>query len=335
MAPTICVCVDDDLCGAVCDVLKQLEGRISAIVCGTDVSCFASVKADNDGIFMVVSGSCAHAVIKDLCDDYDKEERRVKLIYSLSAGVDAYKLSELKQELSGILFCNAQGCCSNVLAEYVVFSMLYFNRLPWRLAASKNEKKWDPFSSIELRRQKLVIIGYGNIGEACGAKAVALGMQVTGIRRSGDKKTDKFGVMVRGNDALDESIREADFVVSVLPGTEHTRRFFDKAFFAKMKPSAVFINIGRGMSVCEADIIEALKKGTIRAAALDVFDVEPLPKDSPLWDLPDSKLLLSAHSANLTEDVIERTMKIFTDIFDELSTHGTVSAHTVCMDKGY
>ncbi|CBZ30285.1 d-isomer specific 2-hydroxyacid dehydrogenase-like protein [Leishmania mexicana MHOM/GT/2001/U1103] len=335
MAPTICVCVGGDHCAVVCDVLKKLEGRISAIVCGTDVSCFASVKADNDGIFMIVSESCAHAVIKDLCDDYDKEERRVKLIYSLTAGVDAYKLSELKQELSGILFCNSQGCCSNILAEYVVFSMLYFNRLPWRLVTSKNERKWDPFSSIELSGQKVVIIGYGDIGEACGAKAVALGMQVTGIRRSGDKKTDKFGVMVRGNDALDESIREADFVVSVLPGTEHTRHFFGKALFAKMKPSAVFINIGRGMSVCEADIIEALKRGTIRAAALDVFEVEPLPKDSPLWELPDSKLLLTAHSANLTGDVVKRTMKVFTDIFDELSAHGTVSAHTVCMDKGY
>ncbi|CBZ30283.1 d-isomer specific 2-hydroxyacid dehydrogenase-like protein [Leishmania mexicana MHOM/GT/2001/U1103] len=289
MAPTICVCVGGDHCAVVCDVLKKLEGRISAIVCGTDVSCFASVKADNDGIFMIVSESCAHAVIKDLCDDYDKEERRVKLIYSLTAGVDAYKLSELKQELSGILFCNSQGCCSNILAEYVVFSMLYFNRLPWRLVTSKNERKWDPFSSIELSGQKVVIIGYGDIGEACGAKAVALGMQVTGIRRSGDKKTDKFGVMVRGNDALDESIREADFVVSVLPGTEHTRHFFGKALFAKMKPSAVFINIGRGMSVCEADIIEALKRGTIRAAALDVFEVEPLPEVLPFSVVDDDR----------------------------------------------
>ncbi|CAG9582002.1 d-isomer specific 2-hydroxyacid dehydrogenase-protein [Leishmania major strain Friedlin] len=311
MAPTICVCVDDDFCSAVCEALKQLERRVSAVVCGTDVSCFASVKADNDGILMVVSGSCAHAVIKDLCDDYDKEERRVKLIYSLSAGVDAYKLSELKQELSGILFCNAQGCCSNVLAEYVVFSMLYFNRLPWRLVAAKNERKWEPFNSIELRRQKVVIIGYGDIGEACGAKAVALGMQVTGIRRSGDKKTDKFGVMVRGNDALDESVREADFVVSVLPGTEPTRHFFDKAFFAKMAPSAVFINIGRGMSVCEADIIEALKNGTIRAAALDVFDVEPQPAVSPVPCVHDDILSVNSLSGDMALNFLCRKQRFF------------------------
>ncbi|GET92239.1 d-isomer specific 2-hydroxyacid dehydrogenase-like protein [Leishmania tarentolae] len=335
MHPTICVCVNNSLQDPVSIVLKRLEGRVSAIVYGTDVSCFAPVKANNDGIILIVLGSCAHAVIKDLCDDYDKEQRRVKLIYSLSAGVDAYKLSELKQELSGILFCNAQGCSSNVLAEHVLFCMLYFNRFPWRLSASKKERKWDCFNNIEIRYQKVVIIGYGDIGEACGAKAVALGMQVTGIRRSGDNKVDKFGVMVRGNDALDELVREADFVISLLPATEHTRHFFDKAFFAKMKPSAVFINIGRGVSVCEADIIEALQHDTIRAAALDVFEVEPLPRDSPLWDFPDSKVLLTAHSANLTEDVIERTMKGFMVTFEELCTRGTVSAHRVCMDKGY
>ncbi|CAJ1019860.1 D-isomer specific 2-hydroxyacid dehydrogenase, NAD binding domain containing protein, putative, partial [Leishmania lindenbergi] len=224
MVPTICVCVDGDSCAEVIDFLeKKLSGSVSAIVSGTDASRFAAVKADNDGIVLIILGSSAHAVIKDLCDDYGKETRRVKLIYSISAGVDAYRLSELQQELSGILFCNAQGCSSNILAEYVAFSMLYFNRSPWRLVASKNEKKWNRFNCIELRRQKMVIIGYGDIGQACGEKATALGMEVTGIRRSGDNKVDKFGVMVRGNDALDESIREADFVVGVLPGTHDTK----------------------------------------------------------------------------------------------------------------
>ncbi|KAG5468224.1 hypothetical protein LSCM1_02201 [Leishmania martiniquensis] len=336
MAPTICVCIDDDSPAALIGLLeKRLEGSVPAIVSGTDVRCFAAVKAENDGIVMIVSGSCAHAVIKDLCDDYGMEVRRVRLIYSLTAGVDAYRLSELTRELSGVLFCNTQGCYSNILAEHVVFSMLYFNRFPWRLTAAKRERKWDCFDSIELHRQKVVIIGYGEIGQACGEKAAALGMQVTGIRRSGDKTVDRFGIVVRGNDALDESVREADFVVGVLPGTEHTKYFFNREFFAKMKPSAVFINIGRGVSQCEADICEALSKGTIRAAALDVFEVEPLPADSPLWSMPDSKVLLTAHCATRTNHLVERVVDTFMGVFHEFLSRGTVSAHTVCADKGY
>ncbi|KAG5468636.1 hypothetical protein CUR178_01470 [Leishmania enriettii] len=336
MAPTLCVCVDDHISDAVVEILeKKLEGIAPVIVSGADVSCFTAVKAENDGIVMVVSGSCAHAVIKDLCDDYGKEVRRVRFIYSLTAGVDAYRLSELKQELSNIVFCNAQGCYSNILAEHVAFCMLYFNRFPWRMVASKNEKKWDRFSNIELRRQRVVIIGYGHIGQACGEKAAALGMQVIGIRSTGDNTVDRFGIMVRGNDAIDESVRDADFVVGVMPGTERTKHFFNTKFFSKMKPSAVFINIGRGASQCEADIVEALKKGTIRAAALDVFEVEPLPADSPLWDIPDSKLLLTAHSATLTDNILDRAADIFIDILHEFQTRGTVSAHTVCVEKGY
>ncbi|KAK7200793.1 d-isomer specific 2-hydroxyacid dehydrogenase- protein [Novymonas esmeraldas] len=336
MAPTICVCGGGHKAHIVDKLLQStIQDAVASIVSGTDSHAFAATKAENDGLILFVFGPAAHAVIKDLCDDYGKEQRRVKLIYSMSAGVDAYRLSELKEELAGIPFCNAQGCYSNILAEHVAFSMMYFNRFPWRIVGSKHEKKWDRFNMVELRGQKAVVIGYGDIGQACGQKAVALGMHVTGIRRSGDNTTDKFGVMVRGNDALDECVREADFVIGVLPGTEHTKHFFNKAFFANMKPSAVFINIGRGVSQCEVDLIDALDNDVIRGAAVDVFEVEPLPKESPMWDVPDSKLLLSAHTADMTGDLVERSAARFVSIFGDYRTHGKVTAHTVCTTKGY
>ncbi|KAK7199519.1 d-isomer specific 2-hydroxyacid dehydrogenase- protein [Novymonas esmeraldas] len=336
MAPTICVCTSGLTPRDYVDLIKKaLPGTESPVIHGDDPHAFAAAKAENDGLILFVFGPAAHAVIKDLCDDYGKEQRRVKFIYSISAGVDAYRLSELKEELAGIPFCNAQGCYSNALAEHVAFSMMYFNRFPWRLIAFKNERKWGEFNNVVLRGQKAVVIGYGDIGQACGQKAAALGMHVTGIRRSGDNTTDKFGVMVRGNDALDECVREADFVIGVLPGTEQTKHFFNKAFFANMKPSAVFINIGRGASQCEVDLIDALDKNIIRGAALDVFEVEPLPKESPMWDVPDSKLLLSAHMADMTEDISEIPVTQFAEIFEEFSKHGTISAYTVCTTKGY
>ncbi|KPA82213.1 hypothetical protein ABB37_03332 [Leptomonas pyrrhocoris] len=333
---TVCVGVDGVTCPSVDDGLKQRVGtHLKNVVFGTAPQEFAATKTNNEGIVLVMLGPQAHDVIKDLCDDHDKKERRVKFIYSLSAGVDSYRLPDFTKQLHGVPMHNAQGCYSNILAEHVVFSMLYFNRSPWRIVESKREKKWDRFNMIEALGEKVVIIGYGDIGQKCGQKAAALGMKVTGIRRSGGNTVDEHGVTVRGNDALDEAIREADFVVGVLPGTSHTKHFFNKDVFAKMKPSAVFINIGRGQTQCEEDIVGALNNGVIRGAALDVFETEPLPKESPLWTVPDDKLLLTAHSADWTEDVAERPLNRFAEIFNEYVMHGKSDTYTVSLHKGY
>ncbi|KAK7200794.1 d-isomer specific 2-hydroxyacid dehydrogenase- protein [Novymonas esmeraldas] len=336
MSLTVCAFVMQPNLPAVKSVLEaQLSGVVKEIIYGQSADAFAAAKASGNPLALLVETAAAHAVIKDLCDDYGKEQRRVKFIYSMSAGVDAYRLSELEQEIRGIPIHNAQGCYSNILAEHVAFSMMYFNRFPWRIVSSKHEKKWDRFNMVELRGQKAVVIGYGDIGQACGQKAAALGMHVTGIRRSGDNTTDKFGVMVRGNDALDECVREADFVIGVLPGTEHTKHFFNKAFFANMKPSAVFINIGRGVSQCEVDLIDALDKDVIRGAALDVFEVEPLPKESPMWDVPDSKLLLTAHTADWTDRLMHLSAERFATILKSYAASGSSDAYCVQVHKGY
>jgi phosphoglycerate dehydrogenase-like enzyme len=337
MSLTVCACVTPvNLAGLKSALEKCSQSSVVGnVIYGQTADAFAAAKFSGQPIALMVESGIAHDVIKDLCDDFDKPERRVKFIYSLSAGVDAYRLSELTKELHGIPMHNAQGCYSSVLAEHVAFSMLYFNRYPWRLVASKNEKKWDRFNIIEIQDQKVLIVGYGDIGQACGKKAAALGMQVTGIRRSGDNRVDEHGVMVRGNDALDEVIREADFVVGVLPGTVHTKHFFNKDVFAKMKPSAVFINIGRGQTQCEADIVNALSSGVIRGAALDVFETEPLPAESPLWTMPNDKILLSAHCADWTDRLMEQAVKRFTDIYGDYATKGKSDAYCVHPEKGY
>ncbi len=97
-------------------------------------------------------------------------------------------------------------------------------------------------------------------------------------------------------DHLDAVVGKADFVVGVLPKTPETHFYFNKGFFEKMKPSAVFMNIGRGPTVKEVDLVEALKLKTISGAVLDVFEVEPLPKESELWDMPN--VLMTPHCAD-------------------------------------
>ncbi|KPA82212.1 hypothetical protein ABB37_03331 [Leptomonas pyrrhocoris] len=337
MSLTICACVSSANLAVVKSVLGELLAApaMNTFVHGTTPDAFASAKSSGHPIALLVEGGMGVDVIKDLCDDHDKKERRVKFIYSLSAGVDSYRLPDFTKQLHGVPMHNAQGCYSNILAEHVVFSMLYFNRSPWRIVESKREKKWDRFNMIEARGEKVVIIGYGDIGQKCGQKAAALGMKVTGIRRSGGNTVDEHGVTVRGNDALDEAIREADFVVGVLPGTSHTKHFFNKDVFAKMKPSAVFINIGRGQTQCEEDIVGALNNGVIRGAALDVFETEPLPKESPLWTVPDDKLLLTSHCADFTDRLMELTVTRFAEIYKDYATSGRSDAYTVHLEKGY
>ncbi|EPY34160.1 d-isomer specific 2-hydroxyacid dehydrogenase-like protein [Strigomonas culicis] len=214
--------------------------------------------------------------------------------------------------------------------------MLYFNRYPWRLIQSKREKKWDRFNMTEVHGQKVAIMGYGDIGQQCGKLAAGLGMQVTGIRRRApETPIDEYGVHVKTEAETDAVVAEADFVVGVLPGTSTTRHYFNKDFFRKMKPSAVFINIGRGMTQHEEDVCEALKNGTIRGAALDVFETEPLPETSPLWEVPDDKLLLSAHCADWTDKLLSSTIENFVQIFNSYSTTGSSDAYRVNVEQGY
>jgi phosphoglycerate dehydrogenase-like enzyme len=117
---------------------------------------------------------------------------------------------------------------------------------------------------------------------------------VRGIARTA-RGADGVFESIRGPDALLPELAQADHVVNVLPRTPDTERMFDGAAFAAMKPTAFFVNIGRGATVDESALIEALRAGSIGGAALDVFEVEPLPDDSPLWTMPN--VLISPHRA--------------------------------------
>ncbi|RNE97793.1 D-isomer specific 2-hydroxyacid dehydrogenase-protein, partial [Trypanosoma conorhini] len=272
---------------------KHLSSFFKSITLGSKVSDFKEVKESKDHIILYVDGPAGYDGIKDLCDDYHlpKEQRRVLWIYSLTAGVDVYRPHELVKELKDIPFTNGRGCYSSILAEHVMYSMLYFYRQTWRSLASRAAHKWDPFNMVELRGRKVGIIGYGDIGQAAARLATVFGMEVTGVRRSApSEKVDKYGALVVSGDAeRDRVIRESDFLVNTLPGTEETKQFFNKERFAMMKPSAIYINIGRGITTKGEDLALALRDGVIRGAAVDVFEQEPLSSASSLWDISDDK----------------------------------------------
>ena len=149
----------------------------------------------------------------------------------------------------------------------------------WNRAAVPEERLW------ELRGKTMLIAGLGGIGTETARRAHALGMNVIATRGSSREGPD-FVSYVGLADELPRLAERADVVVKATPLTAATRGLFDADFFARMKPTAYFINVGRGASVVTDDLVAALRSGAIAGAGLDVTDPEPLPAGHPLWSLP-------------------------------------------------
>jgi phosphoglycerate dehydrogenase-like enzyme len=154
----------------------------------------------------------------------------------------------------------------------------------------------------------LGLLGFGEIGRAVAARAAALGVRCLALRRrpgGGGAGVER----VYGPEGLPEFLGACDFVVNSLPLTAETRGLLDARALRAMRPDGVLINLGRGPTVVEADLLEALRAGRIGGAVLDVFDAEPLPPDSPFWAL--DNVLVTAHTAGNSEHYLERAVDIF------------------------
>lgn len=168
-----------------------------------------------------------------------------------------------------------------------------------RLMRNKNDKNWRKYPVKELRGSTLGVVGYGDIGKAAARLANAYGMKVQAMKRRkpapGDEK-DPIAQTVYGNskEELLNLFSSCDYILCSMPLTSETEGMIGKAEFDAAKDGAVFINVGRGPIVDEKAMIEALEGGRLKGVGLDVFTVEPLPKESPLWSL--DNVLLSPHS---------------------------------------
>jgi phosphoglycerate dehydrogenase-like enzyme len=156
---------------------------------------------------------------------------------------------------------------------------------------------------MEVNGKTMLVVGLGGIGRQIARRAHGLGMRVMGIRnssRSGPDYVEYVGL----SDELLKLAREADVIVNITPLTKSTTGLFDRTFFKNMKPTAYFINMGRGKSVVTADLIEALNNREIAGAGVDVTDPEPLPPDHPLWDAPN--IIITPHNSAPSDQMLER-----------------------------
>ncbi|MGD8624262.1 MAG: D-2-hydroxyacid dehydrogenase [Anaerolineae bacterium] len=241
-----------------------------------------------------------------------------------SAGLDHILGSPLMD--SDVALTTTSGIHATPIAEYVLASMLAHRwRVPHWTHCQREGKwpagRWDLYARPELRGSTLGIVGYGSIGREVGRLAQALAMRVLALSRGGERREAGYSVEGTGDpqgtvpeafytpDRLHEMLARCDYVVVATPLTPETRGLLDEAALRAMKPTAYLVNIARGGIVDEAALVRALQEGWIDGAGLDVFEEEPLPADSPLWELENA--LLSPHVAGFTPRYDERAAALF------------------------
>ena len=190
---------------------------------------------------------------------------------------------------------------SKSLAEYALMAMLHFNKQVPRCQQNRLDQKWDKFTMDVIEGKTVGFVGYGSIAQHTAKLAKALACARWRSAKSEKAKDDPEPALVAATYGLADAAtlyQQADFVVCSLPGTAATTKV--ARAFAAMKPTAVFISLGRGAAVDEAALHHALTTGQIAGAALDVYKQEPLPAESPLWGC--DNVLMTAHNADLTAD---------------------------------
>jgi len=215
-------------------------------------------------------------------------------------------------ELENVVVTTSSGVHAGPLAEFALFGLLAFAKDLPKLLADQREHHWPPGQQPvgELRDRTLLIVGLGEIGTETARLAQAFGMRVLAVKRDASGEAPHVDEL-HPADELPALVARADGIVITLPLTDATRGLLDADTLAAVKPGAVLVNVGRGAVVDEAALAERLQDGTFAGAALDVFAEEPLPPDSPLWEL--ENVIVSPHNVALVDAEEARIVDLFCD----------------------
>ena len=232
--------------------------------------------------------------------------KNLKWMHTFSAGVDNPFFVQLMER--GVRLTNSSGATASPIAQTTVLYMLALSRNVRAWFQHQDNREWTRHGFTELDGGRLAVIGMGPIGTEIARLGVALNMQVEAIRRTptGNEPCPTFSF-----DQLSNVLSRADWVAVALPLTSDTREIFNAETFAIMKQGAHFINVGRGELVDEDSLIDALTSGHLAGAALDVFATEPLPADSPLWNM--DNVIITPHSSSASEQSELRSEAIFVE----------------------
>ena len=283
-------------------ILAPDAGEYAELVAGANLGPLAVEVAITAAAARSFAGDCnlvlgVPALVAELLDDLP----RLVWVQSTYAGVDALCRDGLRRDykLTGI-----REVFGTLMREYVLGWILALERDLFAVREDQRQGHWQPRPYRGLEGLTLGVCGLGSIGQSVARAGTAFGMRVVGYRRSA-APCDAVDQVYNG-DTFTAFVAEADYLVNVLPATPATDGLFDAAVLAAMKPGAVLVNVGRGRTVVEADLVAALRGGRLRAAVLDVFATEPLPLESPLWALPNAYLTPHNAAISFPQDIFAR-----------------------------
>lgn len=233
---------------------------------------------------------------------------KLRWMHVYGAGVDYLAGTGILER--GILLTNSSGINAPPIAEFVLMYMLMHVKQMLKRVEAQRTHQWVRYPNDELRGKTLGIVGPGRIGSEVAKRASAFGMRILAARRSytpGERlpHIEEVYPIARLHDMLGQ----CDFVVVAVSLTKETARMIGEAEFRAMKPGCFFMNVSRGGTVDQEALVRALKSGHLGGAGLDVFDPEPLPPDSPLWDMPN--VIITPHNSGGIRQHAERATEFF------------------------
>ena len=233
-----------------------------------------------------------------------------------------------------VQLCNCSGAFGVAIAEYMLAGALMLLRRMPAYHSNQRARRWACMGEGRtIFGSEIALLGAGDVGGQFAARAKALGAHVRGVRRSGAPDPERFDA-IYPPERVCEAVRGADVIAACLPDAPGTRGLISADCFAAMRPDAIFVNCGRGATVDEAALIRALRAGKLGGAVLDVFSVEPLPAESPLWEM--ENVIVTPHISGRDGDPLNRDA-IFSIFCENLRRYlrGEPLAHAVHPARGY
>lgn len=257
-------------------------------------------------------------------------DHSIKWIQLWMVGVDSIPLDKLAEH--EIIITTAKGANAPNIAQQIVGYLIMFTRHLHTSRDYQMKHQWErPADYGELTGKKALSIGTGEIGQAFAKIAQAFDVTVDGVNRTGHA-VDYFNHCYAIAE-LDSLLGQYDYIINSLPHTPATDKLFAEKQFNAMAKEAIFINVGRGKSVDEKAMIQALQNNEIKGAGLDVFEVEPLPANSPLWDM--KNVIITPHRAGISDFYSPRIIDIFLENFPLYQQGKMPTVNLLDYQRGY
>jgi len=250
----------------------------------------------------------------------------IKWVHSLGAGVDGFLFQRHWKE--DVLLTRTICSFGKKISEYCLSYILASLQQHDKFRRQQENCLWQSVEPISMEEQNILILGTGVIGQELAKNLSLLGSKITGISLSGTPKLH-FNKVIKFKE-IKRELPRANWIINTLPLTNDTFELLDENIFANSN-KAGFINVGRGKTVKTSALLDALERGSIKEAVLDVFDIEPLPKDSPLWSHP--KIKITPHISAIT--TVEEGVKCFLETLSLLEKDISVLTNKVNIKRGY